>query len=198
MKSRLLNASQKRLNATAARAFTLPEMMTALSIFSFVVLGVVSVQLFGLKMNGLAASKLGSMASSLKVLNQIRDQVLEANSVAVGNGSSTSFTATGTSGNAVQIYPGTNTSIYLRFFVSPDTASLYELTSTNNQMWMIAPNITNQTVFQTVDFQGNISSSSQEHYAIRMTLQFMRLDFTLPTNTYNYYTLETEMTPRSQ
>jgi hypothetical protein len=49
-----------------------------------------------------------------------------------------------------------------------------------------------------VDFQGNMSSSTQEHYAIRMTLAFAQLEFTIPTNAYDYYTLETEMTPRSQ
>ena len=180
------------------RAFTLPELLVAMTIFLLVVVDVVSLQIIGLKMNALAANKLKSTSSSLKVLNQIRNQVLEARSVAVGNGSGTSFTLTGTSGNALQIYPSNNTNSYLRFFQSTNTDALYEWNSTNNELWLLAPYITNQMVFETVDFQGNSSSRSQEHYAIRMTLQFQQLDYRVPTNTYEYYTLETEMTPRGQ
>ncbi len=187
-----------RRGATATRAFTLAEIMTALAIFSLVVIGMVSLEIFGFKMNSLTAAKLKSTASSLNVLDQVRGQVLGAYSVAVGNGSSTSFTTTGTSGNALQIYTGTNANIYLRFYVATNTSALYELNSTNHILSLIASQIFNPTPFETVDFQGNVSSSSQEHYAIRMTLQFSQLDYTVPGNTYDYYTLETEMTPRTQ
>jgi prepilin-type N-terminal cleavage/methylation domain-containing protein len=183
---------------TSERAFTLAEMMTTLAIFALVVAAMVSLQLFGFRVNALTTSKLKSTASSLKILDQIRNNVLEAYSVSVGNGNRTSFTATGTNGNALQIYPGTNVSNYLRFYLVTTNASLFELSSTNNQVSLIASNIVNQTAFETVDFQGNISSSSQEHYSIRMTLQFVQLDYRLPGNTYEYYTLKTEMTPRTQ
>jgi prepilin-type N-terminal cleavage/methylation domain-containing protein len=182
----------------AARAFTLAEIMTAMAIFSMVVLGVISMQVFGLQMNAVAAGRLRSAASSRRVLDQIRDQVLKANSVVVGNGSGSSFTATGTTGNALQVYPGTSTNSYLRFFVSTNTDAFYELNSTNNDLSLVATNVFNQSVFETVNFLGNVSSGSQEHYSIRMTLQFTQLDFTIPTNCYDYYTLETEMTPRNQ
>ena len=199
MKSSLADSSQKsRRGATTAHAFTSAEIMTALAIFSLVVIAMVSLQTFGFKMNALTASKLKSTAAGLKVLDQIRDRVREADSVVVGNGNSTSFTTTGTSGNALQIYPGTNANDYLRFYVATNTTTLYELDSLNGQVSVIAANIVNLSAFQAVDFQGNISSSSQEHYAIRLTLQLRQLKYTVPTNTYDYYTLETEMTPRSQ
>ncbi len=180
------------------RAFTIMELMTAMAIFLMVVAGVVSVPIFGLKMNGLAASKLSSTSSSMKVLNQIRNQVMGANSVLVGNGAQDSFTANGTNGNALQVYAGPGTNNFIRFFVSTNTDALYEWNSGTGKLWLLAPSITNQSVFQTVDFQGKVSSSSQEHYAIRMTLQFAQLNYTVPTKNYDYYTLETEMTPRCQ
>lgn len=199
MKSCLPTSLPKaRRAALANHAFTLVEIMTTLAIFSLVVIGMVSLQMFGFKMDSLTAAKLKSTASSLKVLDQIRGQVLEAYSVEVGNGNSGSFTETGTSGNALQIYSGTNLNNYLRFYVATNTASLSELNRTNNAISVIASNIINQTAFETVDFQGNISSSSSEHYSIRMTLRFSQLAYTLPNSTYDYYTLETQMTPRTQ
>ena len=179
-------------------AFTLAEMITTVAVFSLVVIAMVSLQLFGFKMNSLTAAKLKSTASSLKVLNQVRDNVKEAYSVSVGNGNGASFTNTGTTGDALQVYPGTNLNNYLRFYLMANTSGLYELNSTNNQVSLIATNIINPTPFATVGFQGNISSSGQEHYAIRMELQFAQLDYTVPSNTWDYYMLETEMTPRTQ
>lgn len=199
MKPCAANTLPKRRNGAATElAFTLAEVMTALAIFSLVVIAMVSLQLFGFKMNALADAKLKSTTSGLNILDQIQNRVLEAYSVAVGNGNSTSFTTTGSTGNALQIYPGTNVNNYLRFYVMTNTGGLYELNSTNQQMSLIASNIINQTAFETVDFQGNISSSSQEHYSIRMILHFSRLAFTLPSSNSDYYTLETEMTPRTQ
>jgi hypothetical protein len=47
----------------------------------------------------------------------------------------------------------------------------------------VASNLTNQVLFQTVDCHGNnISSSGLEHYAIRMTLKFYKVDYQVPTN----------------
>jgi competence protein ComGC len=184
--------------ARSVSAFTLAEMMTALAIFSLVVMAMVSLQLFGFKMNAVAQSKLKSTGSSLKILDRVRGQVMGAYSVSVGNGNQTSFTTTGSTGNALQVYPGTNTGSYLRFYVATNTSCLYELNSTSNTLLLLASNITNKQPFATVNFQGSVSSSSQEHYAIRMILQFAQLDYTLPVNAYDYYTLETEMTPRTQ
>jgi len=198
MKANWADSSTRHGLTTVNRAFTIMELMTAMAVFLMVVAGVVSVPIFGLKMNGLAASKLNSAASSLKVLNQIRNQVMGANSVLVGNGTQSSFTANGTNGNALQVYAGPGTNNYVRFFTSTNTGAFYEWNNVTAKLWLLAPDVTNQSVFQTVDFQGKVSSSSQEHYAIRMTLQFAQLNFTVPAKNYDYYTLETEMTPRCQ
>lgn len=198
MKPSLANSRPKRRSATAVRAFTLPEVLLALTIFVTVVAAIVSLQVLGLQMNARAASKLASAAASAKVLNQVRDHVLEANSALVGNGDNNSFTATGTNGNALQVFSGTDTNNYLLFFVSTNTDSLCEWSSTNQEVWTIAQNVTNELAFETVDFQGNASSRNQEHYCIRMTLQFAELDYKVPTNTYEYFTLQTQMTPRGQ
>ena len=192
----------KMPHATSARkhrnAFTIPELLLSLSIFLVCVLGIVTLQILGLKMSAISASKMESTQASLKTLNAVRNLVMGANTVLVGNGDSNSFTATGTNGNALQVYPSPSSSNYLRFYLSTEDQKLYELNNSNDSLTVIAPNITNETVFQTVDFQGNQSSSSREHYTIKMVLQFSQLDYKVPTNKWEYYTLQTEMTPRTQ
>lgn len=179
MKTPPANLSSRLLaRPIRSRAFTLAEIMTTLAIFSLVVIAMVSLQVFGFKMNALSAGKLKSTAYSLKALDQIRNQVRSANSVSVGSGDSTSFTATGTSGNALQIYSTTNVN-FVRVYLNTN-GTLCELNSTNNRQLTIASDITNQMVFQRVDYLGNMLTNNQEHYAIQMTLQFSQLDYRVP------------------
>lgn len=193
------NPSPRRRNAACAvAAFTFPELLTSLAIFVTVIGGIVSAQIVGLRLNARAISKTESTAASLKVLNQVGDRVLEADSAIVGNGNNHSFTPTGTNGNALQVFSSVNTNNYLLFFMSTNTGAFYEWNSTNPELFVLAENITNESVFQTVNFQGNVFSGNQEHYSIRMTLNFAQLNFRIPTNSYEYYTLETQMTPRGQ
>jgi len=181
-----------------ARAFTLVELMVAMAIFMLLTLAMVGVQIFGFKINSLTTSKLISTAYSLKALDQIQSQVRGASSAVVGTGTSlASFTATSTTGPALMIFSPTGGSNLL--YLSTNTGGLYEIFSANNQQMTVASNLTNQVLFQTVDCHGNnISSSGLEHYAIRMTLQFYKVDYQVPTNVSSYYTFQTEMTPRSQ
>jgi len=185
------------ISILATRAFTLAELMTTVAIFSLVIIAMVSLQVFGFKMNAFTASKLKSTAYSLKTLNQIRRQVRGAISVSVGNGNSSSFTATGTIGNALQIYP-TNNNDYILFYLVTNTDALYEYNSTNDNLSLVASNIVNLTPFEMVDFQGDVLTNSQEHYAVKMTLQFAQLDYSVPSDNYDYYKLQTVMTPRMQ
>jgi len=196
----LSNSWSRRASVWAMnlRAFTLVELMITMAIFMMLVLAMVGVQIFGFKINSLTTSKLISTAYSLKALDQIQSQVRGASSAVVGTGTSlASFTATSTTGPALMIFSPTGGSNLL--YLSTNTGGLYEIFSANNQQMTVASNLTNQVLFQTVDCHGNnISSSGLEHYAIRMTLQFYKVDYQVPTNVSSYYTFQTEMTPRSQ
>ena len=176
--------------------FTVVELLTAMAIFLVVVSCLVTVQILGLRMNAMAAGKLESSAAAMKSLNYMRKQVLGAFAIQIGNGGSGTFTSNGTNGDAMEIFPTTNLNNYLRFYWSADT--LCEINSSNSQVTVIANSITNQPVFEMVDYQGNMSSSSREHFSVRLTLQFAELAYKVPTNKYEYFTMVTEMTPRLQ
>ncbi|MGB7768916.1 MAG: prepilin-type N-terminal cleavage/methylation domain-containing protein [Verrucomicrobiia bacterium] len=187
-----------RVRARCVRAFTLTEMMVTLTIFLLVVTAMVSLQIFGFRINSLTTNKSRFIASSLYALDQIQCQVRNANVVVAGNGTNLlSFQSTATNGNALMIYPPTGAANLL--YLATNNGTLYEIYGTNNRPVAVAHQITNQVVFQTVDCNGNnISSTSVEHYAIRMTLNFFYMNYRIPTNIADYYTFQTEMTPRLQ
>src|SRR5580658_8019340 len=104
----------KNLNDRSRRtsAYTLVEMVTAVGIFMFIFVGVmVSVQLFGLRIYTLEATKLVATAGARDALNNMRDEIREAKTVYVGNcttESTSSFTLIGVTntqqGNALIVY----------------------------------------------------------------------------------------------
>ena len=198
---KLLSNSRSRKTSVRTmnlRAFTLVELMITMAIFMMLVLAMVGVQIFGFRINALTTSKLMTTAYSLKALDQVQSQVRGASSVVVGTGTSlASFTATGTTGPSLMIFAPTGGSNLL--YLSTNTGGLYEIFSATNQPMTVASNLVNSVAFQTVDCHGNnISSTGLEHYAIRMTLQFYKLNYQVPTNVSSYYTFQTEITPRSQ
>jgi len=183
--------------ARKALAFTLTEMMVTMAVFLLVVIAMVSLQTFGVRMTSITASKLTSIGYSLTALDAIRDEVRGANSVFVGNGTGALFTATGTVGNTLEIFPTTNNS-YIQVYLNTNSGSLYTLHGTNSGAFLIASGITNHVAFQSMNYAGNIATNSQDHYTITMTLKFCQLAYQVPGKTYDYYTMEATMTPRTQ
>jgi prepilin-type N-terminal cleavage/methylation domain-containing protein len=82
----LPNAAQQR----EERGFTLPEMMVTLAIFSMVVLGVVSVNLFGMRMIELTEPKMLVDAEARRFLDEFVRDVREASNVTILNGTTPS------------------------------------------------------------------------------------------------------------
>jgi hypothetical protein len=199
------NLSRKAaIRVATVHAYTIIEVFIVATIFIMVVMGILSLQIFGLKMNAFTSSELMSTAYGLKALNQIRDQVRGACAADVGNQSGSSFTVTTTNGNALKINLTANLNNYILFYLDTNTTKLYRVDVNNGvtNSLMIATNVVNQTtspVFQKEDCQGNFitNSLSTEHRTIRMTLNFSRVAYTLPANVSDSYTLQTIATPRN-
>jgi len=191
--------------ASATNAFTITEMMVTVAIFSLVVVAMVSLQIFGFRMNALTSSKLKSTADCLKALDQIRNQILGATeAVLVGNFNTTNSTFSPIAnsqlaiGNAVLI---SNSPVSLAtFYVNPATGIFYEFgNATNSQPQALAHSLVNPQPFQAEDCFGRIVRvGSSDHYTVKMTLQFSNLVYSIPTPTYETYRLESRATPRRQ
>lgn len=179
--------------------------MTTLAIFSLVVIGMVSLQIFGFKMNSFTSNKLKSTSDSLKILNQIRKEVLEAtNSVLIGNYDVNDSTFASIThgrpaiGNALLI--SNNPASLVTFYLNTNTGTLYELgnTADNQPTALTRPDsVANLQPFQAMDCFGNtLLAGSSTHYTIKTTLMFSNLVYAVPTPIYDTFRLETSATPR--
>ena len=187
-----------------ARAFTLPEIMVVMVIFSLMVMTLVAVQLFGMRIHRIAETKLAATASGRKAINNVRDEVREAKLLFVGNGDQNSFTKIPDNlqhiGNALQVCPTTNETKFTRFYLDTNDHCLKAITSTNNKPWVVATHVTNQMVFRAEDFRGIILTNERNSRVIRMTLEFYQWEYPIasagPGGMYDYYRLQTRMTRR--
>jgi type II secretory pathway pseudopilin PulG len=214
----------KNFNGHSRRtsAYTLVEMIVTIGIFLFLFVGVmVSVQLFGLRIYTLEATKLVATAGSRAALNAMRDQIREAKTVYVGNcttESTTSFALIGITnapqiGNAIIVYPTTNTTAYTVFYLDTSTSTndLMEFTVTNgavNYTNQLSTYITNMDVFraETWGFPGSVATnytSLDNREVIMVTLQYSQWEYPIAFiggnsfNAFDYYQLRTKILRRA-
>jgi hypothetical protein len=202
-----------------ASAYTLVEMITTVGIFLFIFVGVmVSVQLFGLRIYTLEATKLVATAGARDAMNNMRDMIREGKIVYVGNcttESTTSFTMIGVTntqqGNALIVYPTTNTTAYTVFYLdnSTGTNDMMEFSVTNgavNYTNELASYITNSIIFDAENFQGVIATnytSLDNREVIHVTMQFSQWEYPIAYiggttfNAFDFYQLRTRIFRRA-
>jgi type II secretory pathway pseudopilin PulG len=198
--------------------FTLVETMVSVWIFLIIFVGVmVMLQVFGLRVYTLGATKLSATAGAVKVLNHIRDDIREAKTTYVGNvtgGDPSTFTNPPTGlnqGNALQIYPITDqVPPYTVYFLDTSTATNYlKMATTTDGITFstvsLASYITNQIVFDSENFQGTVQTTAglANNRVIRMELDFYQWEYPIGyvggvngLNAYDYYKLTTKVTRR--
>jgi hypothetical protein len=198
-----------RYQPAKTAAFTMAEMMIALGIFSLLILGMVAAQIYGMRVYTISATKLVATSGARQVLSDIRDQIREANLVYLGNVSSdwttyTDITNGNQQGNAIEIYPTTNSTPYLICYLDTTTSTnnlmLYSSVGTTQ---LLTSYITNTVVFDAEDLYGNILTNNQNNRVIHMTLQFSQWEYPIAHiggtnyNSYDYYQLRTRATRRA-
>jgi hypothetical protein len=212
---KLFKNIQNRARRRNVRGFTLAEMVITVGVFLFIFTGVmVAVQIFGLRIYTLAATKLVATAGGRKALNQIRDQIREGKMVYVGNCSSpsySSFALIGTTnsqqGNALIVYPTTNTAWCSIFYLDTSTTTnrLLQFNVSNSATTYtntLAVYLTNQIVFDARDWRNNIVTNDQSldnRLLIEVTMQFSQWEYPVAfvggvgANAYDYYQLRTRV-----
>jgi len=199
--------------------FTLGEMLISSWIFLIIFIGVwVTLQIFGLRVYTLGATKMSATAGAVKVLDHLRDDVREAKTVYVGNvtnGDPTTFNdysniLTSTNiGNALQIYSATDqVPPYEIYYLDNSTATNYLKMATtadgvNFSTVTLASYITNQIIFDAEDCFGNILTNNYNNRIIRMELDFYQWEYPIGyiggangLNAYDFYRLRTKITRR--
>jgi type II secretory pathway pseudopilin PulG len=216
-----LKKNQNEKSFRRVSGFTMVEMMMVVGIFlSIFVAVMVGVQIFGLRIYTMAATKLVATQGARNALNQMRDTIRAAKTVYVGNCASigtnsfTSIFADGTNllqGNALILYPTTNSAGYTVYYLDETTSTndLVQFNVTNGHVIytnQLANFITNQIVFGAENYLGTVVSnytSLDNREVIKVTLQFSQWEYPIAfvgTNSFNafdYYQLRTRILRRA-
>jgi len=162
--------------ARRCRAYTLVEMMVALGLFSLVIMGILACHLAGLRFQQLIQPKLLNAAYERKTIGRLIEEVRCANSLQVGTGWLSGFTAVGPTnlqaGNALRIYTSTNLSQYIYYFHDRATATVRRVPLQGNGATIIASAVTNDAIFTMESFAGNALTNSQNNAVMSLLLQF--------------------------
>jgi hypothetical protein len=200
------NPSTSRECATGG--FTLVEIMMVSGIFLIVVMAMVAVQVYGLRVYTLAATKLTATTGGREALSNMRDTIRGAKTVYVGIYSNSAFAVIPNGqqqiGNAIQIYTATNGSAANAVVFYMDTANTNMSELYNGAVNVLAPYMTNYYCFQAEDYTGNILTNYQNNPVIHLTMQFYQWEYPIgyigsgALNAYDYYTLQTRIARRAK
>ena len=197
-----------KLNRSFSRrlhAMTLVEMMIALSIFSLGFAALIYVNLFGLKQDELAQSKLGASDDSRRGFGELARDIRSAKRYDIGNGSATTFdcipNGTDQIGNALRLCHSTDTNRYIRYYFDTAAGELCRVRSDNPRPVIVARYLTNSMVFQAEEYNGQVQSDLSHKGVIHVMFDFYQYQYPLtrvgPKYYYDRYKLEFRLTPHA-
>jgi len=196
----------RQRNSSPAPGFTLPELMVTMAIFSFVVVGVLAIHIFGLRLYKMVDVKLQATEDSRRALGKLVADIHAAGKIKIGSGDSTTFTEaafnTAQQGNALQIYPSkTNNNWFVRYYLDTSNNQLMRVDSAGGAPTFISGWVTNSQIFTSEDFAGNVLSNNLNNRVIGIDMEFYKLDNPLihfsHGSYYDYYRLQTRVTRRA-
>lgn len=185
-------------------AYTLTEIMVTMAVILMVLAAVVSCHLLGLRLFELTKSKLGASDDARKAIGLLISEIRSAKIVRVGTGDESSFKEVALNtphvGQALQVYPSTNTNVWIRYFWDASDQKL-KRTANGGNLAVVANSISNEMVFSAEDFTGKPLTNNSQDYVIGLNLQFSQLQYPAvkigPGNFYSHYQLQTRVTPRA-
>jgi len=179
--------------------FTLPELMIALTIFTFLVVGIVSANIFGLRLFQVAQNRLGFSDSTRAAVGRMIDDIRTCNNTLVGNFTNGVFTGVingePQSGSALMVYPTSNTTSYVLYFANAGDQSFRRTSTAGGTTMIMAQSVTNTVLFTAEDCIGNVLTNSQNNRVIHLSLEFYQPQGTCATA--DSYKLETSVTRRA-
>jgi hypothetical protein len=158
--------------------YTLAELAVSMGVFSLAVLGIMACHLAGLRFNLFILPKIQNAQYSRQTLAHLIEEVRCANSIQIGSGTASTFTKAGLtntqSGNAIRIFPTTNTSQYIYYFRDSSSLTLNKKSLQATNTVVVANTVTNATVFYMQDFSGTVLTNNQNSAVLRVLLQMKR------------------------
>ena len=182
-------------------AYTLIETVMAAAIFSLVLIAVLGCHIGGLKMNENVRPKVENSRYAREMLAPLIEEVRSASSIQVGTGTAvaTNFSAAPASqpqtGNALKIFPTTNSSACIYYYRDTNSGSLFKIPLSSTNTLKVATAVTNTTIFSLEDFKGTVLTNSQNNAVLSVLLQMQRKVVT--TGISDTWQVRTKITRRS-
>jgi prepilin-type N-terminal cleavage/methylation domain-containing protein len=158
------------------QAFTIPELMVALTIFSFVTVGIIFAHLYGLTMFRITETSLTATTAARQVAGKLTDEIRTCNNTLIGNVKNGAFVALlngeKQEGNGLAIYPTANASNYVIYFVNAADQTLRRTTDKTNSTVILAESITNAVVFRAENHLGQVQTNKLNNRVIHFNLEF--------------------------
>jgi len=184
----------------ARTAFTLPEMMISLTVFLLLLIGIIGATLFGMRWFQISQTKLLATDSARESISKMTDEIRSCSTTFVGDVSTNGIFTGRTNGSpqigtALLIYPSTNSTSYVLYFVNASDETFRRTSTTLGLTKIVAHTVTNTNIFQVTDFLGNVQTNNNDNRVIHCTLQFYQTAPNTPTP--QSYTLDTAVTRRT-
>jgi prepilin-type N-terminal cleavage/methylation domain-containing protein len=206
---RMILRSSPRAATPGRQAFTLVELMVSMSIFSMVMLGMISLHFFGQRQDQLVQSKLGASDQSRRALDQLTDDIRSAKIWSIGNGAFSDFTAipngTVQQGNAVKLNLTINTNKSIVYYFDTSARKLYRQHSGSPlpARTLIASGLTNMTAnsmsFRAENYRGAAQTDLTHKGVVSILLEFAEYQYPYtqvgPGLLYDYYKMQFKVTP---
>jgi hypothetical protein len=206
--SRRSESSRSSRVCRGGSAFTIPEIMITMTIVVMILATVIACHLLGLRMYELTKAKLGASDDARKAIGVMVSEIKSAKSVRIGEGDLGKFNEVGLDtphiGNAIQISTTTNTNAWVRYFWDPADQKLKRGANGDAVPKVIASAVSNrnsQAIFSIEDYQGMPLLNNASEFVVGVNLQFYQLLYPYveigPGKQYDYYQLQTKVTPRA-
>jgi prepilin-type N-terminal cleavage/methylation domain-containing protein len=194
-----------RAGRRAPGGFTLTELMVSMAVVVTVVSGVVAAQLYGLRMFEIVKPKLSASDEARSAMGHLAQEVRSAFIIRIGQGDEESFTEVAPNtrqiGSAIQIYPSTNMSSWIRYYWDASDRKVRRTLNGSQGVAVIANSVSNSLVFASEDFSGTVLTNNQNNRVISMTLQFYQIQYPAiaigPGSMFDFYQLKTKVTRRT-
>jgi hypothetical protein len=173
--------------------------MVSVAIFILLVGGMVATNLFGLRMFQIEETKLNASDQARKIVGVLMDEIRSCETFQIGTFTNGTFTGLPLGapqiGPALIVYPTTNTTSYIMYFVNAADQKFRRATSVKGSTQIVAQSVTNATdLFRAQDYLGNVLTNLQLNTVLHLKLEFYQSTrFGVPPD---YYKLETSATRR--
>jgi hypothetical protein len=143
-----------------------------------VVSTIVIVNIGGLKFAEYVQPKIQNSQYARQTVARMIEEIRCANSVEVGTGNTATFTNVGPSqpqvGNAIRIYPGTNTTQYIYYFLDTNEGTVKQIPLGATIPLKVATCVTNLTPFSYENYAGTTLTNPANNAVLSIQLQMRR------------------------